>query len=874
MPHPPKYPTRFLRWYCREDYLDEIEGDLVELFEKRSEHSRSKANWRFVWDVMRSFRPVNFKKLKNNNYMWTSIQNYTRVYFRMLRKQTIHYLVNILGMALGLMVFLFIYLYVYDEWHIDHYHANGDRIYRVLEERKGEDGALEHYSATSNMLAVGLKDEFPEIEETARMMYFGSGGLRKGTISFTDRNYAFSTPSVFKILDINITQGDPYQSYNGPIAAVLNQSTARKLFGDENPVGQTVDLPGKINGVEVIAVYEDIPINSTYRFNTIYVCDFAKFPINRDWLNSWNSRGMLTWALFKEGASPDQVMAKKKGFLEKYFDEESRPYHDFYFQSIRDIHLGSSHLDTWGSELLLSTPYGQMQFVRILFLISIFVILIASLNYINLSSVQALKRSLEAGIRKVNGATSGQLRLQVFVETVLTLVIANVLMFGLVFLLFPSFKELSGKEVEFIQIFQPDFLIYQIILILAIGVLSSIIPAIYYSKYTRNLGSLGKRFQGKGDVLRKTFVVVQYSISLVLIISSMIFYHQLSYVKDKNLGFSYDKLLTLDINSSAARINANQIINTLKEDANIANASASSRVPGEWKWIPTVSLSLEKNGTTTASTHYAVDHNWFDTYDIELLYGNNFSGLNTSDTLKVILNEEAVQAMGLEDPIGQMIWVSEDTISRMEIIGVVKNFHFKSLYEPLGPAVITGPNNPIISIDYFTIKYINDPMEAYSQIEKAQAMFDPETPAEINFLDERWERYYVADNNRGNLIFVATLISILISSFGLFGLINFTVERKTKEVGIRKVLGASINNVIKIILSDYVVLLLIAFLIASPLSWWALTEWLSGFAYRVEVTPLVFFIALLIVMAISFLTVLSRVYRLAKSNPVNSLRYE
>ncbi|MEQ9303722.1 MAG: permease prefix domain 2-containing transporter, partial [Marinoscillum sp.] len=617
---PPKYALNFLRWYCREEFLDEIEGDLIELYEKRAEASQRHARRKFLWDVIMSFRPVNIRSIKLNNWTMNAIYNYTKVYFRRFRKETTHYLVNTLGLAMGFAVLFFILMYVYDEHHIDSYHAKSDRIYRVLETTT-RDGETRVYSLTANPLAQALKNEYPEIEQAARMVYLGSGGLRYGVNEFHDRNYVFSTKELFDILDFKITKGDPYREFSGIAAVALNETSARKLFGEEDPIGKLVDLPGKVDGVEVIAVYEDMPKTSTYQFNTVYLSHFDQFPSGYgQWFGSWDSRGMTTWALFKENTDPETVMAKRKGFMEKYYTEELQDQHEFSFQPITDMHLGSSHLSTYGSEPLMQIPYTNRQFVSILLMIGIFVIIIASLNYINLSSVQALKRTLEAGIRKVNGATVGQLRFQLFVETFLTLFIAYSLSIALLVMFHSRFLALSDKAIALERFFAVNLLSYHALAFITIWILSSLIPAIYYSKLNRSISLLKNVFTGKGDLLRKSFVVIQYGISMCLIIGSIVLYRQLNYVQTKDLGFKNERLVTLDINGGSARRNAKNIVNALKSDANVVNATTSSRVPGEWKYIPTVSLSTDKTNPIDA-THYGADENWLDTYSMELVSG-------------------------------------------------------------------------------------------------------------------------------------------------------------------------------------------------------------------------------------------------------------
>ncbi|WP_421873143.1 FtsX-like permease family protein [Marinoscillum sp.] len=873
-PTPPKYALRFLRWYCHEAFLEEIEGDVVELFELRCEQSPKRARQMFWWDVIKSFRPINLRSIKLNNWTMNSIRNYTKIYFRRFRKEPTHYLVNTLGLALGFAVLFFILMYVYDEQHIDTYHTKSDRIYRVLEEGVA-DGDVQHYSLTANPLAAALKEEYPEIEETSRMIYMGSGGLRYEQNEFQDRNYVFADDRLFNILDFNVTMGDPHKEFGGVLAVALNQTCAQKLFGEEDPIGKLVDLPGKMDGVEVIAVYEDMPVSSTYQFNTVYISHFDQFPMGYDkWFEIWDSRGMTTWALFKENTTPATVMDKREGFMAKYYPEELRPGHQFYFQPIGEMHLGSSHLTQMGMEPLTQIQYANKEFVSIILLIGILVIVIASLNYINLSSVQALKRTLEAGIRKINGATIGQLRFQLFTETFLTLMIAYVLSLVLLVVFHQSFLDLSQKQIPLAAFFTAQLLTYHLVVFVLIWLLSSLIPALYYSKLNRSLVLKKNVFAGKGELLRKCFVVIQYGVSMCLIIGSMVLYRQLNYVQSKDLGFKNEHLLTLDINSGAARSNFRSIVDELKKNSNVINASASSRVPGEWKFLPSLEIFQEKGATPISSKHFAADKNWLDTYSMELIAGANFSGNPNSDTLKVILNQTAVKSMGLENAIGQNIWVQADTTYKMQVIGVVKDFHFESLRQEMSPMIITSWNNPLMSIDYFTIHYMSNTADVLDHIEKVQKMYDPQTPAEINFLDERWERYYQADQSRSYLILVATIISILVSVFGLFGLVNFTVERKTKEVGIRKVLGASIPNILRVVLKDYVLLLLIALCIAAPVAYYFLNSWLSDFAYRIDLSIWLFLVAFVAVICVSFITVISRVLRLAKTNPVKSLRYE
>ncbi len=873
---PPRRALKFLRWFCRDEFLGEIEGDLWELYALRTKKSSKHANRHFWWDVIRSFRPMNFKRLKINNWTMYQIKNYSKVYFRRFRKDLQHYVINILGLALGFSVLLFISMYAYNEFHIDDFYSKKDNIYRVVITSTDPEKGTEHHVAAANPLAEALVAEFPEIKSAARMYYLGSCTLQKGENMFAERKYALADFSLFEILDFQVVDGDPLKDTAIGLGIVLTETTAKRLFNKIDVAGEYLDSNWSDEPIEVLAVIKDMNKNSSYQFNAIFLSSFTQLfgRGSQRWLKRWDSRGGAIFALFEEGASPTTVLAQKSIFIDKYIPEEDRAKQDFSFQPISDIHLKSNHIEDGGNEPRTAITYGNEDYLKILLAIGFLVMIIAAFNYINLSSVQALKRTHEAGVRKVNGATMGQLRFQLYLENFWTLLIAYILGLAIVFLLFNSFLNISNKSFGLSELVNFETVVFQMVLFMVIWIFSSIIPAFYYSKLTKSLVLVKNVFSGKGDWMRRAFVTVQYGISLLLVVGSIILYQQLNYVQNKNLGFDNSNLITLDINSGAARRSFKEIVRTLNEHPDVVSASASSRVPGEWKWNEEVKLSLIQGQNELKSVQYSVDQFWLQTYGITLIEGNNFSGMDKSDTLKVIMNETAVARLGLKNPIGKTLWVEEDTISKMQIIGVVNDFHLESLHQPISPVVLTSWNNPIIGVDYFTIRYSANPSEVLAHIEDVQTQFDPTTPAELNFLDERWARYYKDDISKSNLILIATVISIVISIFGLFGLVNFSVERRTKEMGIRKVMGANVSHIIGLVLKDYLVLMGIALVIATPVAYWFLNEWLSSFTFRISLNPIVFVIAFIGIAVVSFLTVISRVLRLAKSNPVNSLKYE
>ncbi len=875
MTSPPKYALRFLRWFCREDYLEEIEGDLVELFDKRVEAPTINASILFWWDVIKTFRWVNFRKLKIEIPIMNSIKNYLKIYFRRYKKETTHYLANILGLTLGFAVLFFVQLYVHDEQNLDTYHRKYERIYRVYEKEMNPEEGERIWNITTNPLAEALKEDFPEVEASAKMVYFGSSVLKYGDRAFAERNYILTTNTIFDIWDFEILAGDPQKEFPGTAAVVLTETMAKKLFGDEDPVGKVMEMPNRFEQVQVLAVIADMPRNSTYQFNALYITDFKKFePRFQSYFDSWDSRFFTTWVLLKEGTSPEDLMAKKESFMAKYLPEEIRDEHDFYLQPIADIHLGSSEMEAQGTEPQATIPYSNRRFVSIILLIGFGVIVIASLNFINLSSVQALKRTLEAGIRKVNGASQASLRFQLLVETFMTLFIAYGLTVALVSFFLPQLNELTAKQFTRSDLFAVDIVIFQVLSILVIGLLTTLIPAAYYSRLNRSLVLEKNVFAGRGELLRKIFIAAQYALSMVLIVAVIVLFRQMQYVQTKNLGFEKERVIALDINSGPLRASFKSIKEGIASHASIEAVSVSSRVPGEWKSVPTSDLYKNLNGEPTESALYGVDKDWLETYDIQLKKGDFFRGNDAVDSLYVVLNERAVAALGLEEPVGTSInMVARDTILA-RVIGVVKDFHFRSLYEPIGPIALVHWNNPLSFIDYYSIRYKGNPADVLTHIMDVNDQYDPNTPAELNFLDERWGRYYQADESRSNLFFLASVISIFISVIGLFGMINYTIERKTKEIGIRKVLGASHQNIVHILTKDYVVLLLIAGAIAFPLSYYWLENWLSTFSYRISMGIGTFLFAAVVVLLVSGLTVIFRILRASHNNPVSALRYE
>ncbi|MEM9328046.1 MAG: ABC transporter permease, partial [Bacteroidota bacterium] len=807
-----------------------------------------------------------------------TLKDSVKIYFRRLAKAPMYYLVNIFGLTMGLVVFLFILLYVHDERQIDQFHGQSDRIFRVLERSESPTDGIQHWPVTANPLADALLSEFPEVEASARMANLGASVLKYGDRKFNERNYVFATSSLFDIWDFVVLSGDPKREFAGVAAIVLTASTAQRLFGSEDAVGKVIEMPNRFKSAEVIAVVEDLPKTSSFQFNAVYVTDFKGFEEGRqEYFDSWDSRYFTTWVLLKEGTTPRTIMEKKSDFLDKYFDDENRSDHDFYFQPISDLHLASSHLATHGSEPPRTIPYSSAQFVSIILIIGLGVLLIAALNYTNLSSVQALKRTLEAGIRKVHGASTTSLRLQLIAETFITTFLAYANAMAVVMILLPFFNEVTNKSFGVLGLVQPELLMYQGITLVAIVILSAIVPALYYSRLNRFIGIEKNVFSGKGELLRKVFITVQYVIALTLIAAVLVLQRQLNYIDMKSLGFTKDQVVTMDINTYPVLRSFKTFKTDLLRHPSITDVSVSSSVPGEWKSIPTSDIVANFGDAPVPMSLFSSDSDWLDMYQINLRAGTFFTGNDPVDSLRVVLNEKAVQSLGLENPIGQRIHILEKDTASFTVVGVMEDFHYQSLYDPIGPMALLHWNHvfqPLdyASIDYFSIRYNGNPSEVLAKVEEVNSKYAVNTPAELNFLDDQWLRFYEAERVRRQLFFMAALVAILISAIGLFGLINFTIERRMKELGIRKVLGAKQGNIVRILLMDYVLLLGLAVLVSFPFTYWSMSNWLASFAYRVPLGIGTFLLALVLVAFVSGSTVIFRILRAAARNPVRALR--
>ncbi|MBX2911931.1 MAG: ABC transporter permease [Cyclobacteriaceae bacterium] len=816
------------------------------------------------------------------------ISNYLKVAIRNIFRNRLTAFINIVGLALAMACALLIYLYIMDELSYDKYNSKIDRIYRVTRDFKSPDGSVNlHLGNVAPPIGPLMKNDFGEIEAMARTNGFNlvigleeNGELVK---NFTERNLFVAEPAIFKIFDIKVTAGNPETALNRPFTVMLSEKTAKKYFGDEpNIIGKRLRANNAFD-IEVTGTFEDFPLQahwhpellvsfSTMENDNIYGRQALE--------TNWGNNAFGTYLLLDEGYDPKKLEAQLPAFLDKHFgtyaianygappDFVASKRTSLYLQKVSDIHL-YSHLD---DELEVN---GNINNVYMMGVIGLFIILIAGFNFINLSTARATKRAKEVGLRKVVGAIRGQLITQYLSESVLITLLAMVLSLAFAFMGLEWLNSFTQKELALHLFQQPLLLAGLITASVAIGLLAGIYPAFIVSGYRPALTLKGQQGSARGKgAIRKVLVVSQFSISVALLIATAITIQQLSYLNSKDLGFDKDQVVTLSY-FSELQPNYDAFYNELMRSSGIKNAGRSSRIPTgrllDSQGAPRIAMGDSLVNTEITTKNVRVDESFFPTYNIPFVAGRNFSkSIGTDDSLAFIVNETAAKAYGLATP--------EEGINRDfsyggvtgKLIGVVKDFHFESLHQGIIPIVFHQGGFNTISVKIAG----NNLQEGLQQIEKVWREFLPNRPFEYQFLDQRYQQLYEAEQDQSHLFTIFSGLAIFIACLGLFGLATFNTLQRVKEIGIRKVLGASVASILRLLSKEIVVLILVANLIAWPVAWYFMNKWLDTFAYHVDMGLLVYLLAGAVAVLVALVTVSSQTIKAAMTNPSNTLRYE
>jgi putative ABC transport system permease protein len=792
--------------------------------------------------------------------------NYLKIALRNLWKRRAFSLINILGLTVGMTACFLIFLYVRFELSYDSMHSRGDRIYRLVCDIKTPTSLIQADGPSFPVL-LSIKNEYPEIESGVRVVE-SSLLLRKGDIKFQEEHSLFADPAFFQLFDFPLIFGDPKTVLKDPFSVVFTESAAKKYFGNTNPVGQTILITGKGWPVKVTGLMKDFPENSHIRGDIIVSMSTETQNLNKglDDYWEWTSYHPESFLLLKPNTDIRVLQAKFPAFMEKNEGEDMRKAQMFaslYLEPLKDIYLYSTRN---GNKTVNSKNVYLFSFIAAV------ILLIACINFVNLTTARSAERAREVGIRKVVGALRPELARQFIGESVLLCLIAFLSTLILSALLIPQFNLLSGKIVSKGVLEHPSYILLLFVASVSIGMLAGFYPALVLSSLKPSAVLKG-RFAGgnRGSMLRKGLVLVQFSLSIGFIIMTIVVYNQLNFMREQNLGFSKDQMMVINTEGDRGKMSFRQ---SLKDVPGVLSTSLASSVPGSEN--PVVHTEIENNKGVMQVVPldvYFVDWDYVNQYKIAMVTGRPFSReFQTDTTQAMLINETAAKMFGYTSP-QQAIGRKFSQFDRNgKIVGVMKDFHFRSLQEVIKPLCLRiEPDGCfLVSVKVST----NHLPKTLAAIESKWKAAIPYRPLIYYFLDEFFDKQYRSDERFGKLFLYFSVLAIFISCMGLLGLASYNTLQRTREIGIRKVIGASVPDILNLLSKDFLKLVCISFFIASPVAWWFMHRWLLDFAYRVNISWWVFLDAGLLALLIAMLSISFQAIRAAIANPVLSLKSE
>jgi putative ABC transport system permease protein len=799
--------------------------------------------------------------------------NYLKIALRNLRKHRVISFINIFGLAVGIACGLLIFLFVHDEWSYDRFNLHADRTYRIVKDFVNDDGSRLPDATTPPALAPAMMHEIPEVEQVTRV-FPGWGGkflIRYGEKRFTEERLFRVDSNFFNVFTFPFVEGDAATAFKEINSIVITRTMAKKYFGAEDPL--TKVLHTDMGELKVTGVVNDVPDAAHFHFD--FLISIHKFggPL----ADQWGWYNFYTYVRLKPHTAIGPVVAKVQALYHKNNKEGKNI---FYAQPLTDIHLRSDL--KWELE-----PNGTALYIYVFAVIALFVIAIACVNYINLSTAKASLRAKEIGVRKVTGALRGALIRQFLMESVMTVLLSFLVALALAQLLLPPINLLVQKNLSLGVLLDPVLLAVIGAAILTIGLATGIYPALYLSGIKPIAVLKGHGFAGRPAFdLRKALVVFQFTISVALIAGVVVMVQQIHYIQNAKLGLNKDQVMVIADAGSLSRSDREAMLGELAKTNGVNKAASADGVVGGQNW--TMNLNLKGSQNSQLINYVDVSYDFLDVVGIHIKEGRNFSAAFPSDTTSqglagqisrvsggIILNETAVRDLGIPKPaVGQLVQLGKDhdTIYYLKVVGVAQDFHFASFKSAIKPFAFLRSNR---WQDNFTIKVAPVGVDhTIAEIGKEWNRFAPDRPFRYSFLDETFSKLYQSDQRFNQVVLYLTILAIGIGCMGLFGLTAFMIDRRTKEIGVRKVVGASATGIVFLLSRDFVRLVLLAVLIATPIAWFALDKWLGNFAYRISIQWWVFALAGLAAVFIALLTVSFQAIGAALANPVKSLRSE
>ncbi|MEO9965368.1 MAG: ABC transporter permease [Reichenbachiella sp.] len=875
-----KIADRILKSYCHPDYYPDIQGDLDELYFDRKNNS-TVAQFRHLFEVIKLFRPALIRPFyKNSLYNSTGMfKNYFKISFRNLIKQKAFSIINIIGLAVGLSAFLMINQYVMFEKSYDRFFSDSDRLYRLTTDQV-LDGAIGTRDAMSFAPSgPALVDRVPEVINSTLTYQFNELVLRVEDRSVKETKAIAADSNYFDLFDYKILAGgDPNQMLKEPFSIVLTESRAKAYFGDQDPVGQAIKILSGFNqSFKVTGVMQDVPEQTHYKFDVLVSISSFQEDVDED---GWNSFNYYTYLKLAPNTDIDELRGKFPRMFELSGEEESDSNLEFNLQKVEDIHLYSDF--TYEPE-----AHGSANTVLFLNIISILILIIAWVNYINLSTAKAIDRAREVGVRKAIGANKMQLIIQFLFESFMLNLLAVVLAIVMAQLSYSYFNHLVGKEV-IENIWLNQLFLVKIFAFAFIGaIVSGLYPAFVLSSF-RTVVVLKGRFRNsaKGILLRKGLVVVQFSVSLVLLAATFVVNRQVNFMQSVDKGIDMDFVVGMSRpgyssgNREAMRIKFEQFKQRLLDHHAVENVGFTNSLPGgDLSDISSTTGEVQIIGKTDLmeGTTYMqwCDDGYFDAVGIRMIAGRNFDAEMVSDSAAIIVNESFLKRLGVNDyesVLNEKIQFGEnDDGHKYRLIGIMKDYNRTSLknrVEPTSTFYNTYANRVVVRLTPSSYQ------EGLAHLEETYKSYFPNTPLEYDFLDERFNNLFQEDQQFGNVIATFSLLAVIVASLGLFGLSAFMAINRAKEVGIRKVLGATIPQILSIFYREFIILIALSSLIGIPLVYYTMDGWLNNYAYRVDFPWIFVGASLLVVGASAFITVGYQTIRVAVKNPSETLRCE
>ena len=811
------------------------------------------------------------------------LRNYLRSAWRNITRHKFISFIYIFGLTVGLTCCLLIITYLINELSYDKYNANADRTYRVTRtflSRNGDENL--HLSSIAPPFGPLLKTAFPDIEKVTRVLPNGTVVFRYKEKLFNEENGFFADENFSRVFRVNITQGDRKNALNDPYSVMLTPEIAKKYFGNEDPINKTVSLDNIKHEFKVTGIFEPFPANAHMHPDILMSFNTLKDTLiygEKQLETNFGNNSFYTYLLMPKGYNMDIISRQMPSFLDKYVHLKGMPGNvkthqatKLSIQKLTDIHL-QSHLD---DEI---EPNGDIKRVYIFSIIALFILLIACINYMNLSTARSALRAKEIGIRKVIGAQRKEIIRQFLGESVLITWVALILAGTLTFFLLPYINSLSHLSLSFSSLFHWNILIGVLLLPFAVGLLSGVYPAIFMSSFRPVQVLKGLLKVGSGNVsFRQVLVVVQFSISIILIVATTVVFQQLRYIENKSLGFNKDFILTTGYSGSLTK-QYESFRNELLKNPAVKDVGRSSRIPSG-RLLDDQGAQVIEGGKATPTQielkYITTDYDFMNTYGMQLAAGRNFSRQFLTDTANYVINETAVQQLGWKTPQNA---VGKDLVygnTKGKVIGVVKDFHFESLHQPIIPMIFLLP--PANSGYYNRISVKVDGHNAQSAINsigETWRKYLPEVPFDYTFLDQKFQKLYDAEQQESQLFTIFSCLAIFIACLGLFGLSAFTISQRVKEIGIRKVLGANIPQIVMELSRSFMILVIVSAVIALPTAWWLMHKWLqTNFAFRISISGWVLLAAGIVALIIAFATISFQAVKAASVNPVKSLRSE